>query len=128
VLPRPRTDGVRPRHRSEGFWADFFRVFIDFFRKDRIVAIIAFLMLFRFAEAQLVKMAYPFLLDDPAKGGLGLDTSTVGFIKGTVAVIALLAGGILGGVAISRRGLRFWIWPMVFAINIPDLVYVYLAY
>ena len=85
-------------------------------------------LLYRFAESQLVKIASPFLLDVPAAGGLGLDTSTVGFIYGTVGVIALTAGGILGGIFIARRGLRRSLWQMVCAMNLPNLVYLYLAY
>ena len=73
-------------------------------------------------------IASPFLLDAPAAGGLGLDTSTVGFIYGTVGVIALTAGGILGGIFIARRGLRKSLWQMVCAMNLPNLVYLYLAY
>ncbi|MCK7523697.1 MAG: hypothetical protein MZV64_41735 [Ignavibacteriales bacterium] len=60
-------------------------------------------------------------------GGLGLSTSEVGFVYGTVGIIALSLGGILGGIAASRQGLKFWIWWMLIAINLPDLVYVYLA-
>ena len=128
VLPRPAADSWRSAKRSDALVGEVFKVFADFFRKDGIVMIIAFLLLFRFAEAQIVKLAYPFLLDTHAKGGLALETSQVGVIKGTFGVLALLAGGILGGIAISRRGLRFWLWPMVIAMNLPDLVYVYLAY
>jgi len=84
--------------------------------------------LFRFSEAQLLKLAYPFLLDAQSAGGLGLETSRAGLLKGAFGVIALLAGGVLGGLVISRRGLRYWLWPMVFIMNLPNVVYVYLAY
>jgi len=107
---------------------EFFRVFVEFFKKDQIVVTIAFLLLYRVAEAQLVKLVYPFLLDARSEGGLGLDTSQVGYIKGTIGVAALLCGGILGGLAISKHGLRFWLWPMVLAMHLPDLAFVYLAY
>ena len=86
-----------------------------------------FILLYRLGEAQLVKMASPFLLDSKEVGGLGLSTSDVGFVYGTVGIIALSLGGILGGIAASRQGLKFWIWWMLLAINLPDLVYVYLA-
>ncbi len=128
MLPRPAEDTWRAPGNRKTLVGEFFRIFVEFFRKDGIVVIIAFLLLFRFAEAQLVKLAYPFLLDAPSDGGLGLDTSEVGIIKGAFGVIALLAGGILGGLVISRRGLRYWLWPMVFMMNLPNAVYVYLAY
>ena len=72
-------------------------------------------------------MASPFLLDNKDVGGLALTTTNVGIVYGTVGVIALSLGGILGGIAASRKGLKFWIWWMLIAINLPDLVYVYLA-
>ena len=128
ILPRPAADIWRGRGKRQPLAGEFLKVFADFFRKDRIAVIIAFLLLYRLAEAQLVKLVYPFLLDARSDGGLGLDTSQVGLIKGTVGVVALLGGGILGGVAISRRGLRFWLWPMVFIMHLPDLAFVYLAY
>ncbi len=85
------------------------------------------MLLYRFGEAQLIKMAPPFLLDEVVKGGLGLSTQAVGIIYGTVGMLALTAGGLLGGAAISRFGLKSCLWPMALAINVPHLVYVYLA-
>jgi PAT family beta-lactamase induction signal transducer AmpG len=106
---------------------DVGRTFARFFGKPRIGVWLAFLLLYRFAEAQLVKLVAPFLLDDRAQGGLGLTTSQVGIAYGTVGVIALLAGGILGGVAIATRGLRWWLWPMVVIMHAPDLIFVLLS-
>jgi len=99
-----------------------------FFRKKNIVAIIAFLLLYRFAESQLVKMVSPFLLDPRDRGGLGLTTSEVGLVYGTVGIAALSCGGLLGGWVVSRQGLRFWLWPMVIIMHLPDLAFVYLAH
>jgi len=87
-----------------------------------------FLLLYRLGEAQLVKMAAPFLLDARARGGLGLTTSEVGFIYGTVGILALSLGGILGGWVAARHGLKAWLWPMLFAIHLPDAVFIYLAH
>ena len=42
-------------------------------------------------------------------------------------IIALTLGGLAGGYLVSRQGLRFWLWPMVFIIHTPDLVFVYLS-
>ena len=96
--------------------------------KKNIVPALLFMLLFRLPEAQLVKIINPFLLDPIAKGGLGLSTSTVGIVYGTVGIIGLTLGGILGGIAASQGGLKRWLRPMVCAITLPDLVYVYLAY
>jgi PAT family beta-lactamase induction signal transducer AmpG len=128
ILPRPIDDARGHRGDHRNLAGEFVRVFVEFFKKDNITVIVAFLLLYRLAEAQLLKLAYPFLLDDRSVGGLGLDTSQVGYIKGTIGVAALLCGGILGGLAISKHGLRFWLWPMVICMHLPDLAFVYLAY
>ena len=99
-----------------------------FFSKPHVWAALLFMLLFRLPEAQLAKMAQPFMLRSIGEGGLELGTTTVGFAYGTLGVIGLLVGGIVGGWVVSRNGLRFWLWPMVEAISLPDLVYVYLSY
>ena len=86
-----------------------------------------FLLTYRLGESQLVKIASPFLLDKHATGGLELSTATVGMIYGTIGVIALLLGGVLGGIVVSRHGFRRWILPMALAINLPDALYIYLS-
>jgi PAT family beta-lactamase induction signal transducer AmpG len=101
---------------------------VSFFRKDRILVILAFLLLFRFAEAQLVKIAAPFLLDGTEAGGLGLGTTEVGFVYGTIGVLMLTLGGLMGGFLAARHGLKSWLWWMVLAINLPNAVYIFLAY
>lgn len=125
VLPRPAGDVAAPGGGNP--FGAFFDTFTAFFRKPGIAAALAFMLLFRLAEAQLVKMASPFLLDARAAGGLALGAETYGLIYGTVGVVALTVGGILGGIVVSRGGLRRWLWPMVLAMNLPNLVYVYLA-
>jgi PAT family beta-lactamase induction signal transducer AmpG len=128
ALPQPGADARRTLDGPRGALAEFFATFADFFRKPGIVPALAFLLFYRFAEAQLVKLAAPFLLDGRDAGGLGLDTAEVGAVYGTVGVIALTLGGILGGVAASRQGLKFWLWPMALAINLPNAVYLLLAW
>ncbi|MCF0199453.1 MAG: MFS transporter [Bacteroidaceae bacterium] len=102
--------------------------FLTFGRKPGLWAALLFMLLFRFPEAQLAKMAQPFMLRSAEEGGLGLTTADVGLAYGTIGVIGLLAGGIVGGWLVSRHGLRKWLWPMVLSISLPDAVYVYLAY
>ncbi len=88
---------------------------------------LAFVLFFRLGESQLVKMASPFFLDSTADGGLGYSTAEVGTIYGTVGVIMLTIGGILGGILISKDGLKKWMLPMVLAINVPNAFYAFLA-
>src|SRR5262249_18452698 len=104
VLPVPASD--QPTLHGQGVLEGFLEPFVAFFRGERIAVILAFLLLFGFGEGKGRKMVTPFLLDPPLRGGLGLSTAEVGIAYGTVGVIALTLGGILGGVAIARHGLR----------------------
>jgi len=128
ILPRPGSDQPGDAHNIPAFIKEFFKTFGSFFRKPRIVVLLLFLLLYRFGEAQLVKMVTPFLLDAPEAGGLGLTTGQVGWVYGTVGIIALTLGGILGGMVASRHGLKAWLWPMVLIIHLPDAAFIYLAY
>jgi len=127
VLPRPASDGPSVADRRGNPLAEFFGTFGAFFRKPLILRALAFLLLYRLAESQLVKIASLFLLDSREVGGLALSTAAVGFVYGTVGVAALTVGGLLGGFAAAKHGLRFWLPLMVCAINLPNLVYVYLS-
>ena len=127
MLPRPDTD--LPNRQAEGsFLKEFVSTFVEFFRKKNIAVILLFLLVYRLGESQLVKLASPFLLDSREASGLGLTTGDLGLIYGTIGIIALSIGGIIGGIAASRRGLRYWLWWMVAAMNLPNLVYVFLSY
>ena len=127
VLPRPDSDAKRTGVTAGKLSEDFFRTFTSFFKKKNPGLMFFFLLTYRLGESQLVKIASPFLLDSPETGGLELSTATVGMIYGTIGVIALLLGGILGGIVVSRHGFKRWILPMALAINLPDLLYVYLS-
>jgi PAT family beta-lactamase induction signal transducer AmpG len=125
MLPRPVADhAVR---QGGGGLAGFLAVFVEFFKKKHIVATLAYLLLYRLAEAQALKLVTPFLLDGRDVGGLGLTTQQVGIVYGTAGVIALTVGGILGGLVISQHGLKRMLWPMIIIMHTPNLVFVYLA-
>jgi len=128
VLPRPANDRPGTADSLFTFLREFFVTFGRFFNKERIGVLLLFLLFYRFAEAQLVKLVTPFLLDGREVGGLGLTTGQVGFVYGTIGIIALTCGGLLGGMLASRQGLKFWLWPMVLIMHLPDAVFVYLAY
>lgn len=127
-LPHPATDVPAIKEGQKNIFSEFFKTFALFFNKDRILIILAFILLYRLGEAQLVKLATPFLLDTQEAGGLALTTGQIGFVYGTVGVLFLTLGGILGGFLAARNGLKYWIWWMIAAINLPDLAYVYLSY
>ena len=125
VLPRPADD--RPAGRTRHPVAGFLSVFATFFRKRDIKVILGFLLLYRLAEAQLLKLVAPFLLDPRTAGGLGLTTRQVGLLYGTLGIIALTVGGLAGGYAISRCGLKRLLWPMLVSMHLPIAVFVFLA-
>jgi len=128
ILPRPAADTKHVHETISSVLKDFVETFVTFFKKKHIFVILAFLLLFRFAEAQLAKMASPFLLDAREVGGLALTTGEVGFVYGTIGVLMLTIGGLLGGFVAARQGLKYWLWWMVVAINLPNAVYIFLAY
>lgn len=123
VTPKYEIEGVVPQDKPKGF----LEVFSSFFKKPGIGIALAFILTYRLGESQLVKMASPFLLDTPAKGGLGYSTEQLGTIFGTAGVIFLSIGGILGGILISRDGLKKWMLPMVLSLNLPNILYAVLA-
>jgi PAT family beta-lactamase induction signal transducer AmpG len=125
VLPKPEAPEARATVDAGEIFRGFGETFASFFRKEHIGSILAFLLLFRFAEAQLAKMASPFLLDTATTGGLSLSTTQVGFVYGTVGILMLTLGGLLGGFLAARHGLKFWLWWMVAAINLPNAVYIF---
>ncbi|MBN7817071.1 MFS transporter [Algoriphagus pacificus] len=124
-LTTPKVEEVKKEGKEK---ASFGTVFFTFFTKKNIGLSLGFVLLYRLGESQLVKMASPFLLDTKTTGGLELSTSEVGFLYGTIGVIALLIGGILGGIVISRDGLGKWMIPMALSLNLPNLLYIALAY
>jgi PAT family beta-lactamase induction signal transducer AmpG len=125
ALPKPAND--KAVKNEADLTAGFFAVFAAFFRKKDILTVLGFLLLYRFAEAQLLPLVKLFLLDGREAGGLGLTTQQVGFAYGTVGVTALIFGGLAGGLAISRYGLKRLLWPMILAMYVPNIAFIFLA-
>ncbi len=126
-LPRPSSDRMSSSTSARDIMRDFGRTFATFFKKRNILIAMLFMLLYRLPEAFLVKLMNPFLLDPMSEGGLGLSTEAVGVIYGTIGVAALTVGGILGGIAASRWGLKKALWPMTAALTLPCLSFVFLA-
>ena len=123
----PHAPDDRPGRMQSGLFLEFFAVLAAYFRKPAIAVGIAYLLLYRFPEAQLLKLAVPFLLDPLEAGGLGLATREVGVEYGTVGLIALTVGGITGGLLIARFGLKRCLWPLVWGMHLPNLVFLAMA-
>ena len=128
ILPRPSEDGEKHTKTASDIWREFCQTLVTFFQKPQVWAGICFMLFYRMPEGLLAKVSALFLVDAPHNGGLGLSDGEYGLVQGTVGVIGLTVGGILGGICASRDGLKRWLWPMVMAITLPDVVYVLLAY
>ena len=135
VLPHPSEDeenthveGEVKTVSSNSVLHDLKSTIKTFFQKEQVVAGILFMLFYRMPEGLLAKVSSLFLIDNAHNGGLGLSPQEYGLVQGTVGVIGLTLGGILGGMCAGKDGLRKWLWPMVCAITLPDLVYVYLAF
>lgn len=128
VLPRPTSDKGNSDMSASSIFKEFLETFKSFFQKKQIGMSILFMLLYRFPEAQLVKLINPFLLDPIDKGGLGLTTGEVGIVYGTVGIIGLTVGGIIGGMVAAKGGLKKWLWPMAWSMSLTCLTFVYLSY
>ena len=129
VLPRPNEDEDKTKAATPSeLIADFGNTIKTFFCKEQVYVGILFMLFYRMPEGLLAKVSALFLVDSANKGGLGLSPQEYGFVQGTVGVVGLTLGGILGGMCVGKDGLKKWLWPMVCAITLPDIVYVYLAY
>ena len=126
-LPKPSEDTKSDKTSAADIVREFGRTFSTFFRKKHILTAVLFMLLYRFPEAFLLKMVNPFMLDPVEQGGLGMSTEAVGLIYGTIGVAALTVGGVLGGIAASRWGLKKSLWPMAASLTLPCLSFVFLA-
>ena len=130
TMPKPKDDVQTKRsfHDVINGLKTMFVTFFSKFRTSETICVILFLLLYRFPEALLNTMTKTFMLRPNSQGGLGLSPQEYGFANGTVGLIGLLLGGILGGYLVSRDGMKKWLWPLVCAITLPDVVYIYLSY
>jgi len=127
-LPKPASDAPGADLKANVILKEFGETFVSFFKKPQILTALFFMLTYRFSEAQLVKLINPFLLDPLEKGGLGLSTGAAGFVYGTMGILGLTAGGIIGGIVASRGGLKKWLWPMALCLLLPTATYLYLSY
>lgn len=127
LLPKPAGDVMQEKKKASAVLSEFGNTFVSFFSRKGVWLAIAFMLLYRLPEAFSVKMLYPFFSDSPEAGGLGLGKAEFGLVYGSFGVIALLVGGILGGLHISRDGLGKCLVPMALSLALPCGVYLYMA-
>ncbi len=128
ALPHPAGDAKRNGLSFNTIWLELWCSIKTFFRKEQVAVGLLFMLFYRMPEGLLSKVSALFLIDARHNGGLGLSPQEYGFVQGTVGVIGLTIGGILGGILAGRDGLKRWLWPMAAAITLPDVIYVYLAF
>jgi len=124
MLPHP----IENNYREKIGWNVYKDVFVSFFTKPGIVPALIFFLLYRLGESQLVKVATPFLVDSRSSGGIGLTSAQYGIAYGTIGMVCLTLGGILGGMTAAKFGLKRLIYVMAFCMNIPISVYIYLSF
>lgn len=125
-LPKPKQD--KPVKSSALPFGDFKESFKTYFTQKNIIAILAFILLYRLGEASLEKITTPFLIKPISEGALGISLTDFGLIKGTLAMIALIIGNIFGGFLLAKYGFKKCIWPFALALTLPNVVYFYMAY
>lgn len=137
ALPKCETELSTSNKDSSVIWKELGNSLVTFFTKPGIVLAICFMLLYRLSEGFLVKLCPAFLVDERLTsvvngqilgGGLEISTKVYGLLYGTIGVICLLVGGIVGGLVIAHRGLKRSIWGMALALTLPSFVYVYLSY
>ena len=128
ILPKPASDRAVCEATASNIFKEFFATFVTFFKKKQVWVAVLFMLLYRLPEAQLVKLINPFLLDPKELGGLGLTTGQVGLVYGTIGILGLTVGGIIGGIVAAKGGLRRWLWPMAWSISLTCATFVYLSY
>ena len=128
ILPKPKSDKAVCEATASNIFKEFFATFVTFFQKKQVWVAVLFMLLYRLPEAQLVKLINPFLLDPRELGGLGLTTGQVGLVYGTIGILGLTIGGIIGGIVAAKGGLKKWLWPMAWSISLTCITFVYLSY
>ncbi|MDR1764386.1 MAG: MFS transporter [Dysgonamonadaceae bacterium] len=128
MLPKPDSDRPRANLKAQNILGDFAATFVSFFKKPHVLAALFFMLTYRFSEAQLLKLIYPFLLDSKEAGGLGLTTGQAGFVYGTLGIIGLTIGGIIGGIVVAKGSLKKWLWPMALSMLLTVAAFLYLSF
>ena len=128
VLPRPAADVARVPESAAVFWSGYRTTFSTFFAKPGVLRAIAFMLLFRLAEVQVLAMAPPFLKGKLEVGGLAMGSEEVGLAYGVFALAGIIVGGLAAGAMVAAKGLRAWYWLMIVVMHLPNLAFLYLAF
>ncbi|WP_269523982.1 hypothetical protein [Coraliomargarita parva] len=123
----PKGSASKRPESVKAVYTTFFDAWVDFFRKPQIWGMLAFVFLFRSGEGLLLGVGHLFLQAPIEEGGIGLTLVEKSVIDGGLSIIMGLAGGLLGGLFISKFGLKKTLFTMAICLNVPDLTYVYMS-
>ena len=106
---------------------ELWAVIRNFFTKKHIFYYISFIILYRFAEGFIMKIAPLFLRSSREAGGLGLSLTEIGALNGIFGSAAFVLGSLLAGVYVSRFGLKKTLFSLCCVFNFPFVAYTLLA-
>lgn len=127
MMPKAPLDAPRRERSARQVFINLWQTFATFFTKKGVWSALAFMLLYRLPEALCIKIVSPFLVGARSEGGLAMSTKDVGIANGVTGVVALLVGGVIGGMVIARGGLKKWLWPMALSLTLPCALYTLLA-
>ena len=126
MLPNDSRD-AETQSKQEGF-NTLKDVIITFFQKKNIWYSLMFIVFYRFAEGQAIKITPLFFKAARVDGGLGLSTSEIGVLYGVVGAASFVLGSIGAGYFVSNKGLTKKTLMMLCAFfNVPFIAYTFLA-
>lgn len=126
MLPNDSRD-AEIQSKQEGF-NTLKDVIITFFQKKNIWYSLMFIVFYRFAEGQAIKITPLFFKAARVDGGLGLSTSEIGVLYGVVGAASFVLGSIGAGYFVSNKGLTKKTLMMLCAFfNVPFIAYTFLA-
>jgi PAT family beta-lactamase induction signal transducer AmpG len=105
----------------------FGHAFATFFQKKGVWLMIAFAFFYRTGFGLIDKMGPLFMIDDRAKGGLGLSNQMLGDINGTFGTGAFILGSLIGGWFVSRAGLKKSLLILCLCLNVPNVTFLILS-
>jgi PAT family beta-lactamase induction signal transducer AmpG len=122
-LPKPEDDHAVKNAHSFALW----EVIKEYMQQNRALLVIAFIVLYRFGEGLLLRMADPFFMDPVEQGGMAMAVTEIVTIKSFAAIPCTIIGGIIGGWLVKKYGLRKTFLPLSLCMCLPNLGYWYLA-
>lgn len=124
ALPRqqPKTNNPAQEKRS------LKHILASFFKKRLIWLSVIFIIFYRFAEGQAIKVVPLFMKAEREQGGLALSNEDFGLLVGVFGTVAFILGSIAGGNYVAKKGLNRRVLIFLCSVfNLPFIAYALLA-